>query len=71
MSDDSPTLISLNDACARTSLSRTRINTFREKGQFPAAVPLGERRIAFVKAEVDRWIADRIAARRTTTGTAA
>ena len=63
MTDDAPVLISLNAACERTSLSRTRINTFREQGIFPAAVPLGERRIAFVKSEVDRWIADRIARR--------
>lgn len=58
-----PMLISLNDACALTSLSRTAINNRRAQGLFPKAVPLGDKRIAFVRAEVEEWIRDRIAAR--------
>lgn len=46
-----------------TSLSRTMINRYRVDGRFPAAVPLGDRRVAFVKSEVTEWIATRIAAR--------
>jgi prophage regulatory protein len=46
-----------------TSLSRTAINKRRAEGTFPKAVPLGDRRIAFVTAEVVSWMADRIAAR--------
>jgi prophage regulatory protein len=61
---DTPVLISLNDACRLTSLSRTAINNRRAVGQFPAAVPLGEKRIAFVKAEVENWIVERVRARR-------
>lgn len=60
---DQPTLISLNEACKLTSLSRTYINTLREQGKFPEAVPLGFRRIAFVRAEIEQWIRDRIEAR--------
>jgi predicted DNA-binding transcriptional regulator AlpA len=30
---------------------------------FPAPVPVGTRRRAFVRAEVEQWIADRIAER--------
>jgi predicted DNA-binding transcriptional regulator AlpA len=56
-------LISLNDACAMTSLSRTAINRWRSLGMFPQAVPLGDKRVAFVRAEVEQWIHDRIAAR--------
>ncbi|MEQ1955958.1 helix-turn-helix transcriptional regulator [Mesorhizobium yinganensis] len=59
-----PTLISMNDACALTSLSRTAINKWRAAGQFPQAVPLGEKRVAFVRAEVQKWISDRIRARQ-------
>lgn len=64
MPDVSPRLVSLNQVCAMTSLSRTAINKYRALGAFPAPVPLGERRIAFVRAEVEQWISDRIAARR-------
>lgn len=60
---DQPTLISLNEACKLTSLSRTYINTLREQGKFPEAVPLGFRRIAFVRAEIEQWIRDCIEAR--------
>lgn len=60
---DTPTLVSLNDACRMTSLSRTAINRWRARGLFPRAVPLGEKRVAFVQSEVEAWINDRIAER--------
>lgn len=62
MNDNYP-LVSLNDAAKMTSLSRTAINKFRAAGRFPQAVPLGEKRIAFVRAEVVAWIDERVAAR--------
>ena len=61
--DNTPTLITLNDACAMTSMSRSMLNRYRDEGRFPAAVPLGDRRVAFVRSEVMEWVADRIAAR--------
>lgn len=39
------------------------INRYRSEGRFPAAVPLGDRRIGFVREEVEAWIDARIAAR--------
>jgi len=57
------TLISLNEVCRRTSLSRTQINVYRSQNRFPKAVPLGFKRIAFVASEVDGWIAARVAER--------
>ncbi len=60
---DHPTLISIKDACHLTSLSRTSINNWRAKGMFPKPVELGEKRICFVRAEVENWIAQRIAER--------
>jgi prophage regulatory protein len=56
-------LVSMKRACELTSLSRTMLNRYRADGRFPAAVPLGDKRIAFVKSEVSEWIAERIAAR--------
>lgn len=61
--DNIPILISLNDAAKLTSLSRTMLNRYRAEGRFPAAVPMGERRVAFVRAEVVAWVEDKIAAR--------
>jgi predicted DNA-binding transcriptional regulator AlpA len=58
-----PVLISLNDACRLTSLSRTAINRWRAMGKFPKAVPLGNKRVAFVRGEVEQWIRERIAER--------
>jgi prophage regulatory protein len=54
-----PVLISMNEAVRATSLSRTMLNKYRADGRFPAAVSLGDRRFAFVRA----WIEDRIARR--------
>jgi prophage regulatory protein len=62
-SSDEPMLVSLKTACALTSLSRTMLNRYRSEGRFCAAVPLGDKRIAFVKSEVIDWINARVAAR--------
>ncbi|MFN3473844.1 MAG: helix-turn-helix transcriptional regulator [Blastomonas sp.] len=58
-----PTLMSLNEAAKVTSLSRTSIFKLRERGDFPRAVALSEKRVAFVRDEVNAWIAARIADR--------
>lgn len=61
--DNTPVLISVKDAAKATSLSRTMLNRYRAEGRFPAAVELGERRIAFVRQEVQEWIQQRISGR--------
>jgi prophage regulatory protein len=58
-----PPLVSLNTAAQMTSLSRSMLNRYRAEGRFPQAVPLGDRRLAFVRSEVLDWIHERIAAR--------
>lgn len=58
--DNAPTLVSLNDAARMTSLSRTMLNRFRAEGRFCSAIPLGDRRIAFLHSEVTAWIQSRI-----------
>jgi prophage regulatory protein len=62
-SADEPCLVSIKTACALTSLSRTMLNRYRAEGRFPAAVSLGDKRIAFLKSEVINWIDARVAAR--------
>jgi prophage regulatory protein len=58
-----PSLVSIKRACELTSMSRTMLNRYRAEGRFPAAVPLGDKRIAFVRSEVADWINARISAR--------
>ena len=45
------------------TLSRTAIFKLRSQGKFPRAVPLGEKRVAFVRSEVAEWVEQRIAQR--------
>ncbi|RWE35006.1 AlpA family phage regulatory protein [Mesorhizobium sp.] len=61
--NDNHQLLSLNDAARLTSLSRSMINRYRSEGKFPKAVPLGEKRVAFVASEVREWIAEKVALR--------
>ncbi|WP_336814900.1 helix-turn-helix transcriptional regulator [Bosea sp. MMO-172] len=50
----------MKQACALTSLSRSTISRLCTETSFPAPVPLGQRRFAFVRSEIDRWITNRI-----------
>lgn len=61
--DNPPMLISMNDACRLTSMSRTMVNRYRAEGRFPTAVDLGDRRVAFVRTEVVGWVDAKIASR--------
>lgn len=63
-SNDNFALISLKDTCALTSMSKTMILRLRGEGAFPAAVQLGEKRIAFVREEVEAWIDAKIKGRQ-------
>lgn len=62
--NDNIELVSLNDAARMTSLSRSMLNRYRSAGQFPAAITMGERKIAFIRAEVTDWISNKIAESR-------
>ncbi|MBX5279111.1 AlpA family phage regulatory protein [Rhizobium sp. NLR10a] len=61
--NDNFALISLKDTCALTSMSKTMIHRLRLEGSFPTAIPLGEKRIAFLRSEVTAWIQAKLAAR--------
>lgn len=56
-------LISINQACQLTSLSRTTIWYKIKSGEFPKTVYLGGIRKAFVKSEIEEWIEARVAER--------
>lgn len=57
------TLERLPTVKARTGLSRSEIYRRVQSGDFPAPIKLGERASAWSAAEVDSWIAARIAER--------
>lgn len=61
--DNEVILVSMRDVVKLTSLSRTMVCRLRDQGRFPEAVPLGEKRIGFVRAEVVGWVQQRIASR--------
>lgn len=55
-------LLSFEDVAFRVGLGRTRIYAGVTAGDFPKPVKIG-RRSLWVEAEIDQWIADRIAER--------
>lgn len=61
--NDNNRLVGMREVMDRTSLSLTFIKRLRKAGDFPRAVPLGDRRIGFVETEINEWLANRIAAR--------
>ena len=63
MNENLPRLMQMAEVVRAIGLSCAMINIHRKAGKFPQAVPLGERRIAFVRSEVEAWINSRIAAR--------
>lgn len=60
MNDNGPRLVAPKDAALMTSLSRPMLSLLAAAGQFPKPVQLGERRVAYVRAEVEAWIDSRI-----------
>lgn len=62
--DNRPRLMAPKEAAAATSLSRTLLKLMADAGEFPQPVKLGERRIGYLREEVDEWIDTRVAARR-------
>jgi prophage regulatory protein len=64
MSEQRPTLLRLREVKQRTGLSRTTIYASEGKGKFPRRVVIGPRAVAWVEAEIDQWITDRIEERQ-------
>lgn len=58
-----PRLLRLPEVIAQTGMARTTLYDFIRAGTFPRPVPLTSTARAWVAAEVERWIADRIAER--------
>lgn len=50
-------------AAKRVGLSQTAVRRLRYKGQFPLPVRLSEKRLGYLRHEVDAWLQTRIAER--------
>lgn len=59
-----PRLMSPKQASEATTFSRAMLSTMAEAGTFPKPVKLGDRRIAFVRAEVEEWLDAKIGLRK-------
>lgn len=57
-------VIRLPEVKQRTGLSRSSIYRLMGEARFPQSCKLGERIIAWVEADIDRWLADKIASSR-------
>ncbi len=59
-------LIRIREVMNKTGLSKSSVYDLMAQGLFPQTVRLSDtgRAVAFIEAEVDRWIAARIAARK-------
>lgn len=57
-------LLRLPQVVARTGRSRTRIYADMAVGTFPKAIRNGPHSVAWIEAEVEAWIRDRIAGSR-------
>lgn len=64
-------LIKISEVIEKTGMSRSTVYDLIGKGKFPQQVQLGPRSIAFVEAEIDSWIRNKIAIRDGTTYTVA
>jgi prophage regulatory protein len=53
----------MRQVLAKTGLATSSLYELIDQGQFPAPVPLSDRRVAWVLDEVDAWIEARIAER--------
>lgn len=59
-------LVRLRTVRERTGLSKSSLYALAHQGRFPRPVKIGERSSGWVEAEVEDWIAQRIAASRST-----
>ena len=49
---------------AKTGLGASSIYAMMKQGKFPKAITLSERRVAWIEADVDSWIAERISSHK-------
>ena len=53
-------LIRRKEVQTKTGLGASSIYAMMKQGDFPKAITLSERRVAWIESEIDQWIAERI-----------
>lgn len=53
-------LMTPNEAASHTTLSKALLRLMSREGKFPAPRKIGDRRIAYVRSEVEAWLNERI-----------
>ena len=59
-------LIRRKEVQAKTGLGASSIYAMMKQGKFPKAISISERRVAWVEADVNQWISERIASNKAT-----
>jgi len=57
-------LIRRKEVQDKTGLGVSSIYALMKDGLFPQCINLSERRVAWIEAEIDQWVAERVAAHR-------
>lgn len=57
--NDNFSLCLMNEVARMVGGSRAYVDKLRRAGRFPQAVMVGEKKLAFVRQEIDQWIAAR------------
>ena len=57
-------LIKLTTVKSMTGLSKSSIYAMMQKGQFPKNVTIGARAVAWIEAEIQNWIEEKISLSR-------
>lgn len=59
-------LIRRKEVQVKTGLGASSIYAMMKQGKFPKAISISERRVAWVEADVNQWISERIASNKAT-----
>lgn len=62
-------LIRRKEVQEKTGLGASSIYALMVQGEFPKAISISERRVAWIESEVNQWIAERIASHKATIAT--
>lgn len=57
-------MLRINDVCHRTGLSKSQLHRMVGESGFPQPIRLSKRAVAWVAAEVEFWLQERIAVHR-------
>jgi len=63
MTPSTDSFLTREAVCQMTGLSRVTLWRMERAGTFPRSIPIGARRVAYARSELDGWIEERKATR--------